>query len=163
MKHLIMLLGSPNDETGKLSQIAMDRIECAYNLYANNKDMLVLCTGGFGEHFNTTDQPHASYAKSTLIEKGVREEDFLPFTLSSNTYEDFLLSKDTIEKEAPDILIVVTSDFHTGRARMLHDRIINYPHVIFIPAKSTLSDEELRPLIQHEQNAQRKLKEQAGK
>ena len=26
----------------------------------------------------------------------------------------------------------------------------------------SLSDEELRPLIQHEQNAQRKLKEQAG-
>lgn len=161
MKYIIMLLGSPNDETGKLSQIAMNRIECAYNLYANNEHMFFLCTGGFGEHFNITNQPHASYAQSTLIEKGVREEDFLPFTLSSNTYEDFLLSKDVIEKEAPDMLIVVTSDFHIDRARILQSRIINYPHVIFIPAQSTLSDEELRPLIQHEQNALRKLKEKS--
>ncbi|WP_455639273.1 YdcF family protein [Parabacteroides sp.] len=163
MKYLIMLLGSPNDETGKLSQIAMDRIECAYNLYANNKHMRFLCTGGFGKHFNTTNQPHASYAKSKLIERGVREEDFLPFTLSSNTYEDFLLSKDTIEKEVPNMLIVVTSDFHIERARLLHDRIINYPYIIFIPAKSTLPEEELLLLIKHEQNAQKILKEQAYK
>lgn len=163
MKYLIMLLGSPNDETGKLSQIALDRIECAYNLYANNKHMLFLCTGGFGEHFNTTDQPHASYVKSNLIERGVKREDFLPFTFSSNTYEDFLLAKGIIEQEAPDILFVVTSDFHIGRARLLHNKIINYPHVIFIPAKSTLSEEELLPLIKHEQNAQRKLKEQKEK
>lgn len=76
MKYIILLLGAPNDEQGRLSQMAQDRIDCAYNLYANNEHMTFLCTGGYGQHFNTTNRPHAYYAKQALIKKGVREEDF---------------------------------------------------------------------------------------
>ena len=75
--------------------------------------MTFLCTGGYGQHFNTTNRPHAYYAKQALIKKGVREEDFLPFILSTNTYEDFKISKEIIEKELPDMLIVITSDFQS--------------------------------------------------
>lgn len=153
MKSIILLLGSPNDEKGQLSQIALNRIECAYNLYANNEQMRIICTGGFGQHFNTTNQPHAFYTKQTLIEMGVNKEAFLPFILSANTYEDFEKSKELIEKELPEILFIVTSDFHTERARILHNRIINYPQTIFIPAKSSLSEGELSTLIAHEQRA----------
>ncbi|WP_455587643.1 YdcF family protein [Bacteroides sp.] len=138
--------------------MAQDRIECAYNLYASNEHMLFLCTGGFGSHFNTTVHPHAFYAKQTLIQKGAKEEDFLPFILSTNTYEDFKISKDIIEKESPDMLFVITSDFHIERVKLLHSRILNYPHVIFLPAKSNLSKEELLPLIEHERNAIRDIK-----
>lgn len=158
MKYIILLLGAPNDEQGRLSQMAQDRIECAYSLYANNENMMFLCTGGIGEHFNKTNQPHASYAKQALISKGAKEEDFLSPILSTNTYEDFKISKDIIEKELPDMLFVITSDFHIERARLLHNKIINYPHVIFIPAKSNLSEEKLLPLIKHEKNAIRQIK-----
>lgn len=158
MKSIILLLGSPNDENGKLSRIAINRIECAYNLYANNKNMVFLCTGGFGEHFNTTNHPHAYYAKSALIERGVKEDDFLPFVLSSNTYEDFEKSKPTIERESPDILFIVSSDFHIERVKILHEKIINYPYSIFLSAKSSLSENELQPLLEHEQNAIKRFK-----
>lgn len=161
MKYLIMLLGSPNDEQGGLSQIAIDRIGCAYNLYAHNEHMVFLCTGGFGEHFNKTVHPHAYYARQDLIRKGVKEEDFLSFTLSSNTYEDFNNSKAVIEDVLPEVLFVVTSDFHIERAKLLHDRIINYPRVVFLPAKSSLSGEELLPLIEHERDAVRRIKQVA--
>ena len=57
MKYIILLLGAPNDEQGRLSQMAQDRIDCAYNLYANNEHMTFLCTGGYGQHFNTTIGP----------------------------------------------------------------------------------------------------------
>ena len=110
MKYIILLLGAPNDEQGRLSQIAQDRIDCAYNLYANNEHMTFLCTGGYGQHFNTANQPHAYYAKQALLKRGVKEKDFLPFILSTNTYEDFKISKEIIEKELPDMLIVITSD-----------------------------------------------------
>lgn len=159
MKSIILLLGSPNNEKGQLSQIALNRIECAYNLYATNEQMRFLCTGGFGEHFNKTNQPHAVYAKQFLIEKGVKEDLFLPFILSSNTYEDFEKSKTTIEHESPEILYIVTSDFHIERAKILHNRIINYPHTIFIPAKSSLSEKELSTLIEHERNAIKRLEQ----
>ena len=171
MKYIILLLGAPNDEQGRLSQMAQDRIDCAYNLYANNEHMTFLCTGGYGQHFNTTNRPHAYYAKQALIKKGVREEDFLPFilstntvsythlTLPTNTYEDFKISKEIIEKELPDMLIVITSDFHIRRAKLLHDRIINYPHTLFLPAKSNLSEKELLSLIEHEQDAIKAIEE----
>lgn len=84
---------------------------------------------------------------------------FLPFILSTNTYEDFKISKEIIEKELPDMLIVITSDFHIRRAKLLHDRIINYPHTLFLPAKSNLSEKELLSLIEHEQDAIKAIEE----
>lgn len=157
MKKIILLLGSPNDENGVLSQIARDRIDCAYNLYTQNDTIQILCTGGFGEHFNVTDKPHAHYAKQELIRKGVNEKDILPFALSSNTYDDFIKAKPIIEKQNPGLLIIVTSDFHVARAKLLYERTLNYPNVFFIPAKSSLSDKELQPLIKHEETSIKKL------
>lgn len=157
MKSILLLLGSPNDNKGNLSQIAKDRNNCAYELYKSNNDIKLVCTGGFGEHFNTTNIPHAQYAKDALIQKGVSKADFLPLILSSNTYDDFIKSKGIIEKEQPDLLIIVSSDFHIDRVRLLHEKILDYPHTIFIPAKSSLSAEELHPLIKHEQKAIERL------
>lgn len=158
MKQIILTLGAPNDEKGNLSRIATDRLECAYNLYIHNDNTRFLCTGGFGEHFNTTDQPHAYYSQQFLLRKGVKEDDFLEFAISSNTVDDFRKAKLIIEKEKPDLLMLVTSDFHMQRAKILHDIIIKYPHVAFIPAKSSLTEKELATYILHEQKAINELR-----
>ncbi len=150
MKKIILLLGSPNDENGTISQIGHDRMECAYNLYTHNDNIQILCTGGFGEHFNTTRKPHAHYTKQELIRKGVEEKDILPFALSSNTYEDFIKAKPIIETVKPDVLLIVTSDFHIPRAKILFPKTLTYPYAIFIPAKSTLTKEKLQSLHNHE-------------
>lgn len=158
MKTLILLLGAPNDEQGGLSQIAVERGECAYYLYAANDNVNILCTGGFGEHFNTTTRPHAFYAKAALMKKGAREEDFLPFVLSANTYEDIEKARPVIEKAQPDLLIIVTSDFHMERVRLLQERILNYPNVLFVPARSGLPAGEMEGLVAHEQRAIERIK-----
>lgn len=158
MNHIILVLGAPNDEYGNLSKIASDRLECAYSLYLNNDNSRILCTGGFGEHFNKSTQPHAFHAKRFLMNKGVPECTFLDYAPSSNTVEDFKKSKPIIEKEHPDTLLVVTSDFHMQRVKILHNIIINYPSAIFIPAKSSLTETELIPLIIHEEKAIKQLK-----
>lgn len=157
MKKIILVLGSPNDENGNLSQIAINRLECAFSLYQNNDDAKFLLTGGFGEHFNITLDPHASYAQKFLIEKGVDKDDFLEFALSSNTFDDFEKSKLIINKEAFDLLMVVTSDFHMERVRIIYNKIIKYPDVLFIPAVSTFSQYELDKLLEHEKNAINRL------
>lgn len=159
MNHIILVLGAPNDEDGNLSRIALDRLECAYSLYLNNDHSRILCTGGFGEHFNRSAQPHAYHAKRFLINRGVHECDFLDYAASSNTVEDFRKSKPIIEKEHPDTLLVVTSDFHMERVKILHNIIINYPTAIFIAAKSSLAETELSPLINHEQKSIKQLRD----
>ena len=147
MKQIVLTLGAPNDEQGNLSPMAVDRLECTLGLYLHNDGVKILCTGGFGESFNTTNHPHAYYSKRFLIERGVRESDFLEFALTTNTVE------------RPDLLFIVTSDFHMERVKLLHGLILNYPHVVFIPAKSSLSGEELAPLVLHEKLAVKSLRD----
>ncbi|WP_373564564.1 hypothetical protein [Sphingobacterium sp. E70] len=65
-----------------------------------------------------------------------------------------------IVEENPDILIIITSDFHIERAQILYKRYIAYPKVVFIPAISSLSKAELVPLIEHESCAVKRLKEE---
>ena len=153
IKNLIILLGAPNDEQGNLSVMALNRNECAYNFYFHNEGTAIVCTGGIGGHFNRTEKPHGAYAKAYLMERGVAERDLLPCVLSTNTYEDFTLSKGIVEQVCPDLLIVITSDFHMERARLLQKKIVDYPNVIYIAAKSTVSSDEFEALSLHEQNA----------
>lgn len=156
-KNIILVLGAPNDENGNLSPMALDRLDCALNLYTYNENVRFICTGGFGQQFNTTSFPHGYYSKQYLLRKGVKEEAFLEFVLSSNTVEDLRMSKQIIEKEQPDVLLIVTSDFHMKRVKILHDIIMHYPATIFIPALSSLTAQELLPFLQHEQQALREL------
>jgi uncharacterized SAM-binding protein YcdF (DUF218 family) len=159
IKNLILLLGAPNDELGQLSVMALNRNECAYNFYCHNEGTAILCTGGMGEHFNRTEKPHAAYAQAYLMERGVAEGDLFPCVLSTNTYEDFMLSKEIIKEISPDLFIVITSDFHMERAKLLQYKLIDYPNVLFIAAKSTVSHEELNLLSLHEQQAIRRILE----
>lgn len=160
MNKTILLLGASNDANGELSQMAIDRLECAYSIYANNSDISFLCTGGFGEHFNTTQMPHAEYLRQWLLLKGVKNEDFLPHIISSNTYEDIHKLKGVINSMPIDLLIVVTSDFHVERVRMLYEMFIRHENVIFIPATSALSNNELHARMAHEEKAIQFLKNQ---
>ncbi|TWF33877.1 DUF218 domain-containing protein [Chitinophaga polysaccharea] len=159
MNKLLIVLGAPNDHLGNLSQIAEDRLACAYNFYDANNDFKLVCTGGFGQHFNTTDEPHYYYARKYLTDRGIPVDAFLNCPSSSNTIEDFQMTKDLVLEEQPDILVIITSDFHLTRARALFYRIINYPRVVFIPAPSSLPEERLLALMAHEARALKKLNE----
>ncbi|MBV8252336.1 MAG: YdcF family protein [Chitinophaga sp.] len=157
MNKLLIVLGAPNDDLGNLSQIAKDRLACAHKFYNANNDFKLVCTGGFGQHFNTTDKPHHYYAEKYLLDSGIPADAFLNGRPSSNTMEDFQMTKDLVLEEKPGILAIITSDFHVSRARVLYRKIINYPQVVFIPASSSLSQEQLLPLVEHESQALKKL------
>ena len=85
MKGVIILLGAPNDEKGRLSRIARERCEQAILEYRKNSGYKILPTGGFGPHFNVTDKPHGFYSGRYLISRGIPKEDILEGVESSNT------------------------------------------------------------------------------
>ncbi|NLR67952.1 YdcF family protein [Chitinophaga varians] len=159
MKKLLIVLGAPNGPLGELSQIAQDRLACALRFYNANSDCWIVCTGGFGQHFNTTDKPHFFYAVKYLTDNNVPASAFLECPPSSNTIEDFQMTRSLVWEEQPDVLVIITSDFHLARARALYTRIINYPKVIFVPASSSLPEAQLAPLVEHEARALKKLQE----
>jgi len=85
MSCAIIILGSPNDDNGSLLPIALSRSEKALAEYNRIGDCKILCTGGFGQHFNSTNVAHGKYLQEHLMSKGVPPSSFVEIDLSSFT------------------------------------------------------------------------------
>ena len=119
---IIVILGSPNSDKGELYSVAKQRCELGIKEYINHSDWKILLTGGFGDHFNVTNKPHAHYLKEYLLTGGVPEQAILDFALSTNTLEDASLSKPIITKFNVQQILVITSDYHHDRAKFIFEQ-----------------------------------------
>ena len=156
-KEVLIVLGSPNSPSGILSGISKSRLNHCKNLY--KKGDLILCTGGWGEHFNTSISSHATYAKEYLIEKGLLEKDFLDFALSKNTVDDAVKIKPIISNLKNVHLTIITSDYHLNRVKLIFTEILEEYHMEFIGVASHLEKDEYHTLLKHENAAIKSIKE----
>ena len=166
MDGIIIILGSPNDERGNLSSIAKERLTQGIKEYTGNPGYAILLTGGFGSHFNTTDKPHAFYAKEFLLKAGIPAEEILEFAESRDTVEDALLAKPIVQKYNVSSVIVVTSDFHMERAQRIFKTVFNgvpngFPpmefRISFSASKTHISPEGFETLLLHEKKMMEEL------
>lgn len=149
---VLVVLGSPNSPEGQLSEIAKSRLNYVADLYDDNKQ--ILCTGGWGAHFNVAPKAHAQYAKEYLLEKGIPEQGFLDIALSSNTVEDAVKSRAILSRLNPTRITIITSDFHLDRVKIIFNEVLKEFEIHFIGVKSDfLNSEELTLLTKHEQAA----------
>lgn len=146
-----MILGSPNDEQGNLSSVAIERLTQGIKEYSSRPGFSILLTGGFGVHFNTSERPHAFYAMQHLLKYGIPKEEILEFVESSNTLEDAALSRPILEKYNVKNVIIVTSDFHAKRAKMVFEREFPRYNLSVSPSFTHLSKEQLTSLEAHEE------------
>ena len=160
---VIVVLGSPNDDRGRLSSIALERCSQALAEFKRNPEYAVLPTGGWGAHFNTTDRAHGFYVRQELVARGIPDSAFLPCVESSNTIEDASLSRPILESYPGAELIVVTSDFHAKRARYLFEREFPERRITISISATDLPPDELSRLQEHEHKALKKLKDQEFK
>ncbi len=123
MDGIIIILAHMNDKRGKLSKIAMERLDLGKKVFLKNKDYRILLTGGVGKIFNYAKLPHYVYAQRYLITQGLQKKDFLPGVESSNTVRDALNSKKVVLQSPPKKLIIITSDFHLRRARFIFKKV----------------------------------------
>jgi uncharacterized SAM-binding protein YcdF (DUF218 family) len=158
MNGIIIILGSPNDEHGNLSDIAISRLKQGLKVYRQRKGCKILCTGGFGEHFNTTDRPHAEYAINYLLQSGLRETDILEIAESRNTAEDAIFAKPIVEKHGAKSLIIVSSDFHMKRVKHIFKKVFKGFHLTFYGAKSNFTEPRYKALKNHEEREMKKIK-----
>ena len=157
---LILVLGSPNDDQGRLLSIALERCTQAFAEFQQNPEYAVLPTGGWGQHFNTTEKPHGHYLRQELVARGIPDSAFLPLVESSNTIEDATLSRPILASYPDADLIVVTSDFHEERARFLFEREFPERKITISASVTDLPHEELARLSAHETQALERLKNQ---
>jgi len=153
MSCAIVVLGSPNDKDGNLLPIAISRAETALTEYKNNENYKVLCTGGFGKQFNLTNIPHGQYLQEFLISKGVPSSSFIEIALSSFTLQDATLSKSILEQHSITRCILVTSEFHMERAKLVFNQVLPNIDFEYSEAETSVSEEQFQKLIKHEKNA----------
>ena len=162
-KGIIVVLGSPNSEDGELYSIAKERCELALAEYARRSDWKILLTGGYGAHFNTTDQSHAAYLRHYLVKRGVPSQAIVDFAESTNTLQDASLSKPIVLKYRVSEIVVVTSDYHIDRARYVFEREFADTEVHIEFSASQTEEEvcefDLKAQKKHEQEAPAKLRE----
>ena len=154
---VIVVLGSPNDETGALSAIAESRCVLAAEQHRIHGYPL-LPTGGFGAHFNTTATAHAVYVKRRLVAAGVGVEAILPPVASSSTAEDAALARPVIERRGFDPVVVVTSDFHVERARWYFERELPSRRIVVAGASTAMPESERERLVRHERESLARLR-----
>ena len=154
---VIVVLGSLNDDQGRLSTLGMERCEQAFREFERNPGFAILPTGGWGRHFNTTSKPHAHYVREELSARGVPDSAFLPWAESSNTIEDAACSRPILEAYSEAELIVVTSDFHGERARLLFEREFPERKITLSTSATNLPPEELARRRDHEKRALERL------
>lgn len=162
LRGLIVVLGSPNTDQGELYSIAEERCALALTEYARHPGYRILLTGGYGAHFNTTNQPHSAYLKHHLTSRGIPEGAFVEYAESSNTLEDASLSKPIALEYGARQLLVVTSDYHLERARYVFEKEFADTDVT-IKFSASRTDEtacqlDLDALIKHERAALARLK-----
>ena len=121
-ERLILLLGHENTST-KLSIIASSRCDKAIALLNHTPNSVILPTGTFGK-FNEGVKPHASYLTDYLKAKGVAAERILPGTDSTNTFEDCLCARKVARDTGVLEVLVVTSDYHAGRVKLILQNVL---------------------------------------
>lgn len=156
-KNVLVVLGATNSPDGTLTDIAKSRLNFCAKLYTEGD--LVLCTGGWGDHFNTSKSPHAEYSKAYLLKKGIDETHFLDFALSANTVDDAIKIKPIIEKIGVEHFTVITSDYHLERVKLIFNEILNTFNIEFIGVKSNFEKSVYSKLVAHEKKAIQAIKE----
>ena len=126
MSILIVLFGQENESDGKLRAPAAVRAAKAAEIFkelAPGNETVVLPTGAFGAHFNTSDLPHFHYLTDELIRLGVPPENILPGTASSNTVQDATEAWYRFKNGGHHRLVAVTSDYHAARVAFILGRL----------------------------------------
>lgn len=150
-QRVLVVLGAPNSLSGELSPIATQRLAVCMDTYREGD--LILCTGGWGPHFNQSDQPHAHYARNHLLTQGIPAKAFLELALSSHTVDDAVKTKASLAPYSDCELIIITSDFHRERVLLIFQEILKGFNFTVVTAKTSLPDAQLQQLKAHEQKA----------
>jgi len=155
---LIILLGNTNSANGELSEIAKARCAVAISAIKNNSEYRVLPTGGFGDHFNTSNTAHWKHLTKYLMSQGISPDVMMVPQESSNTLEDALVARRISVLNKASAISVVTSEFHLERVRYIFERLFPDFHLEFLAAEDNYVRSKINELKTHELENLEKIK-----
>lgn len=114
---------------------------------------MILCTGGVGLHFNTSEKPHAEYLKQYLLKNGIAENYFLPFANSSNTVQDATKAKENLLENEVEKVKIITTNYHLKRVQLIFDEILSEFEKTYFGVPNNMSSKSLLKFENHEKKA----------
>lgn len=120
-------------ENGNPSKDLLYRLETARDYLGENKDAVLILTGGNAGENGMTE---AAVMKDLLVRDGVKEESMLLEDRATDTVENFKNTAAMIDPEEP--VVLVTSNFHMQRA-VENAEEAGFSHVMRLPARSEFS------------------------
>ena len=143
MYDVLVVLGNTNDSKGTLSRISKQRLNKAISLLRKKTASNGILTSGFGNHFNTSPRPHSLYAKEYLIKNGIPERIILTDEISSNTLENLAEAKAIIKQHKWKDILLLTSDFHMPRVKIIAKGVLKGYRVNFVKSKTVATPKKL--------------------
>lgn len=161
MARLVFILGSSNAADGSLSSISLARVETAIAAQKRDVDRVLLATGGFGLHFNTSKTPHRELVYRYSAVRGAVFDRAQPTDLlSSNTVEDLVLIGDFARTLGLVSYDIVTTSFHTPRCHFILN-CLALDHAVNVIQANDPADLG-RDIVDHEARALAQLNAQGG-
>ncbi|QCY13193.1 YdcF family protein [Pseudomonas sp. MPC6] len=161
MKKPVFILASPNSADGELSPMSIGRIERAVQLQQMQPDVVLLATGGFGDHFNMSNTPHRELVHQCLFIRGAAIDRATPADLlSANTVEDVWMIIAFARKRGCADYGVVTSSSHLKRCRYIFECLDPTARVDFFAADDSTNPDDA--IGKHEVVAMERLVAQGG-
>lgn len=148
--NLIIILGSTNDETGKISDIGEARLKKGVEIYNRLAKAKVLITGGYSKGIKVTEHPYSHYAKETLLKQGISEHDIVGLVMSRDTIEDAKLALPFLNESFYKKIIIVTSDFHLTRSEYIFNKVFSEYNFCFETSSYISTDEVIAKLTKTE-------------
>jgi hypothetical protein len=152
LKQVIVILGSPNSSKGRLSKIAIGRAKKCVEIFDPATD-IILCTGGFGLHFNISPKPHADYLKRYLIKQGMSKNHFLRFANSSNTVQDATKVREILLENTVKKITIITTEYHRKRVELIFNEILKEFDKTYLAVPNNMAKKSLKKIETHEANA----------
>lgn len=97
------------------SAVLVDRLDTAVEYYEQNKNAVIVVTGGRGMQENITE---ASAMEKYLINKGIPKEKIIKEEKATSTFENFVYSKEILDEmfENGYTAAYITNEYHIYRA-----------------------------------------------
>lgn len=116
----IVVLGARSYIVGHYNPCLEARVQQAVALYKDKYASKLLMTGGTDKEDGANE---AETMKKIATEQGIPGKDILLEKKATSTYENFLFSKDILQKNKLNSIIIVTEPFHIARASMIADKL----------------------------------------
>ncbi len=121
----MVILGCGLEENGDPSQMMKNRLDAALEYIAENDIETIIVSGGKGSDEKFAE---SSVMKKYLVANGIKSDKIIEENKSTSTFENLSFTKELLEKIQQNeneeySLIIVTSDFHMFRSKLIANEL----------------------------------------